>query len=71
MNKRRRYELKMLKYKRRLRVRGIQDESVGKFYAFRSHGAPCSCTACKPPDRKYSRAKDHRQFFRLMLSQRA
>lgn len=54
MNKARRHELKMLRYKRRLRLYGLK-EGAGKFYAFRSHGAPCSCSLCSHT--KYNRAK--------------
>lgn len=47
MNKGRRHELKMLKYKKRLRNYGLTNDS-GNFYAFRSHGKPCSCAMCSP-----------------------
>jgi hypothetical protein len=45
MNKARRHELKMLKYKKRLKNYGLTN-TVGKFYCFRSHGKPCSCWCC-------------------------
>jgi hypothetical protein len=45
MNKARRHELKMLKYKKRLNQLRLKD-GEGKFYAYRSHGAPCSCGMC-------------------------
>ena len=47
MNKARRHELKMLKYKKRLENLGLTNKP-GKFFAFRSHGAPCSCSMCSP-----------------------
>lgn len=53
-NKARRHEVKMLKYRRRLRKYGL-NEKEGNFYAFRSHGAPCSCSMCSHV--KYKRAK--------------
>lgn len=45
MNKKRRHELKMLKYKKRLNQLGLKD-GQGKFFAYRSHGKPCSCMFC-------------------------
>ena len=54
MNKARRHELKMLKYKKRLKNYCLK-EGEGKFYAFRSHGAPCSCSCCKQPCNGYKR----------------
>lgn len=47
-NKGRRHELKMLKYKKRLRNYGIAAELgiYGTMYSFRSHGKPCSCIFC-------------------------
>lgn len=58
MNKGRRFELKMLKFKKRLRNYRIQlskTESIdrqGNFYSFRSHGKPCSCWCCQPEKMK-------------------
>ena len=52
MNKARRHELKMLKYKKRLTNLSLISVE-GKFFAFRSHGKPCSCIFCKNP--KYQR----------------
>lgn len=46
MNKARRHELKMLKYKNRLNQLGL-NPSDGKHYAYRSHGTPCSCGVCR------------------------
>lgn len=47
INKGRRHELKMLKYKKRINQLSI-DETKGKFYGYRSHGQPCSCYMCSP-----------------------
>lgn len=58
MNKHRRHELKMLKYKRRLKNLRIVD-GTGNYYAYRSHGKPCSCGMCSYL--KYDRAKASRQ----------
>ena len=43
-NKGRRNELTKLKYKKRIKLFGIEE---GKAYVFKSHGAPCSCWACR------------------------
>jgi len=52
MNKRRRYELKMLKYKKRLKQLGLKEaQPNSNFTAYRSHGSPCSCWYCR--DKKY------------------
>jgi len=58
MNKGRRHELKMLKYKRRLKLYGLKEAPNANLHAFRSHGAPCSCWACK--GEKYKRGNSHR-----------
>lgn len=55
MNKGRRHELKMLKYKRRLKLYGLKEGENSNLHAFRSHGAPCSCSFCS--NSKYNRAK--------------
>jgi hypothetical protein len=59
MNKALRHQVKMLKFKKRIKKYGISDiqlaDSNNNFYAFRSHGAPCSCWCCK--GQKYNRAK--------------
>jgi hypothetical protein len=57
MNKARRHELKMLKLKKRLKKYGLL-YATGNFYAFRSHGKPCSCWLCR--NEKYNRAKEKR-----------
>lgn len=61
MNKARRHELKMLKYKRRLLNLNIKDDTKGKFFAYRSHGSPCSCYMCQGGRGKYrdKRNKNH------------
>ena len=52
-NKGRRQELKMLKYKKRLKRLGLENKP-GKYYAFRNHSCPCSCYACS--NEKYKRS---------------
>lgn len=47
MDKARRHELKMLKYKKRINQLGLNNPD-GNFYAYRSHGKPCSCFMCSP-----------------------
>lgn len=54
MNKAERYRKKMLKYKKRLKQLGLH-EKEGKFYAYRSHGKPCSCCMCK-----HNKTRDYR-----------
>lgn len=56
MNKGRRQELKMLKYKKRLRQLNLIKGDRCNYYAYRSHGSPCSCFFCSPY--KYKRAKE-------------
>lgn len=68
MNKKRRHELKMLKYKKRLKKigaltcqnlatpKGIDENGVTYNYtSFRYHSAPCSCYVCS--NKKYNRSK--------------
>lgn len=62
-NKGRRQELKMLKYKRRLKNLSLKD-GEGKFYAFRSHGAPCSCLVCSHS--KFNRAKEKQSVIEIL-----
>lgn len=61
MNKARRHELKMLKYKQRIKKWGLSHLPASCLYAFRSHGAPCSCYACKQPEYAYNRPKVKRE----------
>lgn len=49
MNKGRRHELKMLRYKKRLNQLGLKEKPNSNLYAYRSHGAPCSCGICRQP----------------------
>ena len=59
MNKARRHELKMLKYKKRLKKYRLDETKLGpnaNLYAFRSHGKPCSCIFCHK-GYGYNRAK--------------
>jgi len=69
MNKARRHELKILKYKKRLKLIKAPKECVKNpkatvngvphnYTAYRSHGAPCSCSVCS--HQKYERAKVNR-----------
>lgn len=66
MNKHRRHELKMLKYKKRLRNLRIKEKEGGNYFSFRSHGSPCSCEICshdkyKRTKEKYSSSKEIRE----------
>jgi predicted 2-oxoglutarate/Fe(II)-dependent dioxygenase YbiX len=59
MNKARRFELKMLHYKRRLKNLGL---TCGNLFAYRSHGKPCSCVVCR--NEKYKRNEEIRSMAR-------
>jgi len=49
MNKGRRHQLKMLKFKKRLRNYGAKPGNAGSnFHVFRTTGKPCSCFLCSP-----------------------
>lgn len=61
MNKGLRHERKMNRYKRRLKNLG-RKEGEGKFYAYRSHGTPCSCGMCSYL--KYNRAEAKRGLYK-------
>ena len=50
MNKKERHILKELKYKKRLRQLQLENQK-GNFFAYKSHGKPCSCKWCR--DSKY------------------
>lgn len=50
MNKKERQNLKETKYKKRLRQLGLENQK-GNFFAYKSHGKPCSCKWCR--DSKY------------------
>lgn len=56
INKARRQELTMLKYKKRLKQLRLKESPIANYYAYKSHGKPCSCWACQPKG-KYNRAK--------------
>ncbi len=48
MNKYRRHELKILKYKKRLKQLNLDpNELNANFNSYRSHGKPCSCNLCR------------------------
>jgi hypothetical protein len=74
MNKLRRHELKMLKFKRRMKIYGFKKElwlnptSQSNLFAFRSHGSPCSCYMCSRPDLKYNRAKEKSNYRKLAIN---
>lgn len=59
MNKGRRNELKALKYKKRLKQLSLIEGPNKKYFAYKSHGKPCSCYCCQPKG-KYNRAKSKR-----------
>jgi hypothetical protein len=63
MNKGRRQELKMLKYKRRIGRMRLQGLPANALYAYRSHGKPCSCFVCR--GLKYDRAKERERARKL------
>lgn len=67
MNKARRHELKMLKYRRRLKKYGIKEGPGKNLFAFRSHGAPCSCAMCSGD--KYDRAKERNYEFTILTKE--
>lgn len=48
MNKARRHQLKMLKFKKRLRNYGKKLSEGDSFHVFRTTGKPCSCHLCSP-----------------------
>lgn len=54
-NKGRRNELKQLKFLKRLKNLQLTNKE-GNFYAYKSHGAPCSCWMCS--NAKYKRSKE-------------
>lgn len=58
MNKRERFRIKMLKYKKRLKLRGLTEKD-GNVHSFRSHGTPCSCWLCK--GERFSRKIKHKK----------
>lgn len=60
MDKARRHELKMLKYKKRIINRRLT-KVVGNLYAFRSHGAPCSCFMCSPKKANGEKKKEYQE----------
>jgi hypothetical protein len=62
MNKARRNELKMLKFKRRLKNRGIVDNTSINTNCFRTTGKPCSCYLCSSRSYKITGEKK-KQFY--------
>lgn len=67
MDKARRHELKMLKYKKRIEKYGISHLPAECLYGYRSHGKPCSCSVCAQP--KYDRAKERKANFRVLTKE--
>ncbi len=67
MNKGRRHELKMLKYKKRLNLYGLKEEPDSNLYAFRSHSVPCSCGMCK--SQKYNRSEQKQNVIREVIGE--
>ncbi len=61
MNKRERFRIKMLKYKKRLKVLGINEVEYENLYAYRSHGKPCSCFLCRSG--KHKRKIKHKKSY--------
>jgi hypothetical protein len=57
MDKKRRFELKMLKFKKRLTQLGLLSKE-GTFNCYRTSGKPCSCYMCSPY--KFSRKTKHK-----------
>jgi hypothetical protein len=57
MNKARRHELKILKYKKRLKNYRIVEDGISKLTSFRSHGKPCSCWLCRDAKFRETRSK--------------
>ena len=55
MNKGERNQITQRKFKKRLDQLGLKKED-GNMYAFKSHGAPCSCYLCS--HNKYKRTKN-------------
>jgi hypothetical protein len=70
MNKGRRNELKMLKFKKRLQQVGFKLQDAYKpgnrLFCYKTSGKPCSCWACSPKDRKYNRAIEKRRIAAML-----
>ncbi len=65
MNKGRRSELTKLKFIKRLKFYGFK-LGEGNFFAFKSHGKPCSCFLCR--NEKYIRSKSKNNITLLELN---
>lgn len=69
MNKKRRHELKMLKYRKRLKQLGLKEtQPNANFTAYRSHGSPCSCWYCR--GKKYRDNDRQRENYKISCSMR-
>ena len=66
MNKARRQELKINHYWKRLIFRRMKEGPMKNLFTFRSHGAPCSCWACK--GEKYNRAGVKQETFKMIVA---
>jgi len=59
MNKGRRNELRQLKFKKRLRERGLKQKRPTDFVCYKDQGQPCSCHGCS--GEKYNRHKNKKR----------
>ena len=55
INKGRRMELTMLRYKKRLKLHGFP---IGSLYCYKAQAVPCSCIFCS--NEKFKRAVKHK-----------
>lgn len=55
-----------LQYKKRIEKYGLQDYPKEHLFAYKSHGKPCSCWACR--GEKYDRAKSKQNEIKENLS---
>lgn len=82
MNKARRHELKMLKYKKRLEIIGLLSEKTLKnpkgvgnhdipynLTGYRNSGKPCSCYACQQPEDPYNRAQNKQRTYKELIEE--
>lgn len=70
MNKARRHELKMLKYKKRMskyKRPFLRVDGQWNTFAYRSHGSPCSCFVCQQPETAYNRAVETKIYKREII----
>lgn len=61
MNKARRQELKILKFKKRIKQLGLDINNLkGDYNTFKSSGTPCSCGICQ--DKKYRDGRNRKNY---------